>query len=84
MDFWVGPNDVVIRKKVGEAELLHPLAVRAHSAGIATDLSLREDHADSHVPDLPYSAPQTTLLAVVPSARHDMGDQRLERSVRVR
>jgi hypothetical protein len=48
VDCGVGADDVVVGEQVGVAERLGGLAVGAHSADIAAELGLGEDHADSH------------------------------------
>ncbi len=44
----VRAEHVVVGENVGEAELLHPLAVGAYSAAIGSDLGLRKDHPYIH------------------------------------
>jgi hypothetical protein len=56
MDRGVGADHVVVGEQMGVAELLDPVGVGAHSADIATEFGLGEDHADAHTANL--SAPR--------------------------
>ena len=60
----VGPEHVVVREQMVEAELLDGLRVLAHAAGVGADLRLREDDAE-----LQRSTREPPTMASRPSAK---------------